>query len=125
MTQPAAQATGLSGILGSMMAMQSVISSHFSISIRHRCAILPVGIVKKPSSADLFGMSVPNEAFIGLNYQDLDIILTGMEKGYSASEIERMTDFKRRKIEAVLKMVQVDKIRKNPALESFKRDFPP
>ncbi len=77
-------------------------------------------ILNKPSSGDLFGMGVPNEAFIGLNYDDLDTILTGVEKGYSADEIKRMTGFKKRTVEAVFKMVEGDRIRKAQPLSFLK-----
>lgn len=42
---------------------------------------VPGHIVNKPSSADLFGMSLPNEKFIGLSYLKLDDILCGIESG--------------------------------------------
>jgi NAD+ synthase len=42
---------------------------------------VPDHIVNKPSSADLFGMGLPNEEFIGLSYLKLDDILCGIESG--------------------------------------------
>jgi NAD+ synthase len=42
---------------------------------------VPDHIVNKPSSGDLFGMSLPNEAFIGLSYLKLDDILCGINSG--------------------------------------------
>jgi NAD+ synthetase len=42
---------------------------------------VPDHIVNKPSSADLFGMSMPNEELIGLSYLKLDDILCGIGSG--------------------------------------------
>jgi NAD+ synthase len=42
---------------------------------------VPDHIVNKPSSGDLFGMSLPNEVFIGLSYLKLDDILCGINSG--------------------------------------------
>ncbi len=44
---------------------------------------VPDHIVNKPSSADLFGMSLPNEKLIGLSYRKLDDILCGIYSGTS------------------------------------------
>jgi NAD+ synthase len=42
---------------------------------------VPDHIVNKPSSADVFGMGLPNEELIGLSYLKLDDILCGIGSG--------------------------------------------
>lgn len=94
----------------------------YKTQVRHlACDLgLPEEIINKPSSGDLFGAGVANEVFIGLKYEDLDTILTGMEKGHSVDEIKRMTGYKKSLIEAVFKMVESDKIRKAQPLSLLK-----
>ncbi|OPY25888.1 MAG: putative NH(3)-dependent NAD(+) synthetase [Methanocella sp. PtaU1.Bin125] len=50
---------------------------------------VPDYITDKPSSGDLFGDGLPNEALIGLSYEALDRILCGIDRGYKDSDLAR------------------------------------
>ena len=78
---------------------------------------VPKNIIEKTSSADLFGIGLPNEVLIGLSYELLDSILYGLDHQYSAKEIITLTGAKEEQIEAVVQLVAADKIRKS--LPSF------
>ena len=68
---------------------------------------VPDHIVNKPSSADLFGDSMPNETLIGLSYPKLDDILVGIRKsGLNDDEIARRAGVKPAVVQSVRKGMQ-------------------
>ena len=77
---------------------------------------VPDHIVNKPSSADLFGDSLPNEKLIGLSYLKLDDILCGIRKsGLNDADIAR---------KAGVKPAVVQSVRKGMKDASFVADLP-
>ena len=74
---------------------------------------LPKQIIEKSSSGDLFARGIPNELLIGLSYEILDSILAGLEQGYSLKEIENLTKANQKQIQAISRLVKIDKIRKS------------
>ncbi|WP_292387783.1 NAD(+) synthase [Methanosarcina sp. UBA5] len=65
---------------------------------------VPDHIVNKTSSADLFGMSMPNESLIGLSYLKLDDILCGIRKsGLNDEDIASMAGVKPSIVQSVRK----------------------
>lgn len=74
---------------------------------------LPKNIIEKPSSGDLFGKGLPNEIIIGLSYETLDSIFYGLEKECPKKEIQELVGVNDKEIEAVCKLVEIDKIRKS------------
>lgn len=65
---------------------------------------VPDHIVNKTSSADLFGMGMPNERLIGLSYLKLDDILCGIRKtGLSDEDIASMAGVKPSIVKSVRK----------------------
>lgn len=73
---------------------------------------LPKKIIEKPSSGDIFGKGLANEAVIGLSYELLDSILHGLEHCCSIKEIMDLTGASEKQIQAILQLVETDKIRK-------------
>jgi NAD+ synthase len=68
---------------------------------------VPDNIVNKPSSADLFGMSMPNEKFIGLSYLKLDDILCGIRKsGLDDNDIARIAEVQPSIVKSVKKGIK-------------------
>jgi len=67
---------------------------------------VPDHIVNKPSSADLFGMSLPNEEFIGLSYLKLDDILCGIGIGASDDVIASKSGVEPDIVESVRKAIK-------------------
>ena len=54
---------------------------------------LPVEIIKKPNTADLYG-NLPHSVFLGMSYEELDALLIGMEKGYSDRQLMEIVPLK-------------------------------
>ena len=67
---------------------------------------VPDHIVNKPSSGDLFGMSIPNEAFIGLSYLKLDDILCGIGSGVEDDVIASKSGLQPDIVESVRKAMK-------------------
>lgn len=66
---------------------------------------VPEVILNKPSSGDL-AAGLPNEAVIGLTYEELDAILYGLEQGYSPGQLMRQLAVSRSAIVAVQEAMQ-------------------
>ncbi|MBC7261564.1 MAG: NAD(+) synthase, partial [Chloroflexi bacterium] len=71
---------------------------------------VPPHIVNKPSSGDL-AAGLPNEALIGLSYEQLDTVLWGIEHGLSERDIVLEAGVTRKAIAAVRKAMQAASIR--------------
>jgi NAD+ synthase len=71
---------------------------------------LPTQIVNKPSSGDV-AAGLPNEAVIGLTYEQLDGVLWGIEHGLSDSDIAGQAGVSSRAICAVRKAMHVARAR--------------
>ena len=67
---------------------------------------VPDHIVNKPSSADVFGMSIPNEAFIGLSYLKLDDIRCGICSGVDDDVIASKSGVQPYVVESVRKAMK-------------------
>jgi len=67
---------------------------------------VPDHIVNKPSSADLFGMSLPNEELIDLSYLKLDDILCGIESGVEDDVIASKSGVQPHVVESVRKAMK-------------------
>jgi NAD+ synthase len=67
---------------------------------------VPNHIVNKPSSGDLFGMSLPNEVFIGLSYLKLDDILCGINSGVADDVIASKSGVQPDIVESVRKAMK-------------------
>ncbi|WP_292379991.1 NAD(+) synthase [Methanosarcina sp. UBA289] len=67
---------------------------------------VPDYIVNKPSSADLFGMSMPNEELIGLSYLKLDDILCGIRSGVTDDVISNKSGVQPDVVESVRKAMK-------------------
>jgi NAD+ synthase len=67
---------------------------------------VPDHIVNKPSSADLFGMSLPNEELIGLSYLKLDDILFGIGSGVADDVIASKSGVQLNVVESVRKAMK-------------------
>jgi NAD+ synthase len=77
---------------------------------------LPKNIIEKPPSLDIFyGSVITDEFIIGMSFDQLDLILYGLEIGMKSSEITEELDVK----EAVIKEVE-----KAVATADFKRKMP-
>jgi NAD+ synthase len=72
---------------------------------------VPPEIVRKPSSADLLA-GLPNEAIIGLTYEELDQVLLGIERGMGDQEIAREVHIPARAIEAVRSSMAIEELRR-------------
>jgi NAD+ synthase len=72
---------------------------------------IPQEIIEKPSSGDVVA-GIPNETVIGLSYEKLDQILSGMEKGMKKKEIVRKAETSLQSINTVEEMIKIEKIRR-------------
>lgn len=66
---------------------------------------VPEAILSKPSSGDL-AAGLPNETVIGLTYEQLDVILYGLELGYTAGQLARQLPVSRAVVDAVQEAMQ-------------------
>ncbi len=71
---------------------------------------LPTQIVNKPSSGDLF-RATPNEALIGMPYEQLDAVLWGLEHGLSEEAICRQVGVGLALVEQVRKAARATRAR--------------
>nr|MBC7245232.1 NAD(+) synthase [Chloroflexota bacterium] len=71
---------------------------------------VPLQIVNKASSGDL-AAGLPNEALIGLTYEQLDAVLWGIEQGLSDEDIARQAGVKPAMIKAVHRAMRAARIR--------------
>jgi NAD+ synthase len=62
-------------------------------------------ILNKPSSGDL-AAGLPNEAVIGLTYEELDVLLYGLEQGYPPGQLARQLPVSRAAVAAVQEAMQ-------------------
>lgn len=79
---------------------------------------LPLEIIEKPHTGDLYG-NLPHTVTLGMNYEELDILLLAMNKNYTD---EQLTEIAPKKgIDSVRQLTKVaDLIRKFPlSLESY------
>jgi len=67
---------------------------------------VPDHIVNKPSSADVFGMGLPNEELIGLSYLKLDDILCGIWSGVADDVIASKSGVQPYVVESVRKAMK-------------------
>jgi len=63
-------------------------------------------ILNKPSSGDL-GAGLPNEVVIGLSYEQLDAILSGLEQGLPEGMIARQSGVSRKALRAVQRAMRM------------------
>jgi NAD+ synthase len=71
---------------------------------------LPPRIVTKPSSGDLF-RGTPNEALIGMSYEQLDAVLWGLERGLPEEEICMQVSVGLARVEEVCRAAQATRAR--------------
>ncbi|UCC77830.1 MAG: NAD(+) synthase [Anaerolineales bacterium] len=71
---------------------------------------LPPRIVTKPSSGDLF-RGTPNEALIGMSYEQLDAVLWGLERGLPEEEICMQVGVGLARVEEVRRAAQATRAR--------------
>jgi NAD+ synthase len=71
---------------------------------------LPPRVISKPSSGDL-AAGLPNEAAIGLTYEQLDGVLWGLEHGFPAAELSRLLKVPRRAVAGVRKASHAAQVR--------------
>jgi NAD+ synthase len=76
------------------------------IQVLARYVGVPGQIVDKPSSGDL-AAGLPNEILIGLRYEQLDLILCGLERRLPDDEIARQANTSRKSVRAVRQAIQV------------------
>ena len=67
---------------------------------------VPETILNKPSSGDL-GAGLPNEVVIGLSYEQLDAILSGLEQGLPEGMIARQSGVSRKALRAVQRAMRM------------------
>jgi NAD+ synthase len=73
---------------------------------------VPQEIVNKPSSGDL-AAGLPNEAIIGLSYEQLDRVLCGLHHGIVESEIMARAGVKRRAVRGIRHAMAVANLRRS------------
>lgn len=73
---------------------------------------LPKKIIEKPSSGDLFAKGIPNETIIGFSYETLDSVLYCLEKKYPKEKIKKIIGINEKELEAIFKLIEIEKIRK-------------
>ncbi len=71
---------------------------------------VPDYITDKPSSGDLFGEGLPNEALIGLSYETLDRILCGMDIGLRDAAIAKAAGVPIDTVEINKKAIEANKV---------------
>ncbi len=71
---------------------------------------VPPQIICKASSGDL-AAGLPNEALIGLSYEQLDAVLWGIEHGMSDKDIVLQARVTRKAIAAVRKAIRAARVR--------------
>lgn len=93
----------------------SVISHLYKTQIKTLAAHIgvPDHIVNKPSSHDLWGMSMPNENIIGLTYEKLDSVLCGVRLGLSDSEIATSVGVSPDMIKSIKRAIESEKVRRS------------
>lgn len=74
---------------------------------------VPQYILEKPSSGDLLGQGLPNEAAIGMSYGLLDRILCGISKGYSSMDIAGACGVGEDTVNAVKRSMEIAKLRES------------
>jgi NAD+ synthase len=73
---------------------------------------VPEEIIQKPSSGDL-AAGIPNEVFIGLNYEQLDMILYGLEHEIPDENIIAQTGVNKKAVQTVKQASQRARFRDN------------
>ena len=73
---------------------------------------VPEEIIQKPSSGDL-AAGIPNEVFIGLDYEQLDMILYGLEHEMPVESIMAMTGLNKKAVQTVKQASQRARFRES------------